>query len=149
MQLTVRAACLDDLDAMVGLLQLLFAQEADFEPNPERQRVALRAILAAPELGTLLVAEVQTEVIGMVNLLYTISTAEGGVAAWMEDMVVHPRFRGVKIGSRLLDAAVEICRSKAIQRLTLLTDQSNESAQRFYRRHGFATSEMVPFRRRC
>lgn len=149
MQLTVRAACLDDLDAMVGLLQLLFTQEADFEPHPERQRVALRAILAAPEFGTLLVAQVEAEVVGMVSLLYTVSTAEGGVAAWLEDMVVQPRWRGAQIGSRLLDAAVEICRSKAIHRLTLLTDTCNESAQRFYRRHGFAASEMVPFRRRC
>lgn len=149
MQPNVRAACPNDLDTMVDLLGLLFAQEADFEPNREHQRRALSSILSSPELGSLLVALVQGEVVGMVSLLYTISTAEGGTAAWLEDMVVLPEFRNSGAGSRLLEEAQRICHEKGIRRITLLTDKNNHSAKRFYTRHGFCESAMVPFRRHC
>lgn len=147
MELVVRDATPDDLNAMVDLLGLLFSQEADFQPDPDRQRQALSKILAARELGSVLVAQAQGKVVGMVSLLYTISTAEGGAAAWLEDMVVHPDFRGHGIGSLLLDAAAKTCRTKGVRRVTLLTDRSNAPAQRFYQRHGFVASAMTPYRR--
>lgn len=142
----VRSACPNDLDAMVELLGLLFAQEADFAPNRGLQRSALSSILSSPGLGTLLVALVDGEVVGMVSLLYTISTAEGGAAAWLEDMVVLPELRNSGVGSRLIEEATRVCHEKGIRRITLLTDKNNHSAQRFYMRHGFYESAMVPFR---
>jgi GNAT superfamily N-acetyltransferase len=145
---TVRRACVQDLDAMVELLGILFSQEADFAPNPEHQRTALLKILQSPELGTLLVAHDDFVVVGMVSLLYTVSTAEGGAAAWLEDMVVRPQLRHQGLGKRLLSAALDVCRSKGIRRVTLLTDRTNELAQRFYRQHGFADSAMTPMRQR-
>jgi ribosomal protein S18 acetylase RimI-like enzyme len=83
----------------------------------------------------------------MVNLLVTVSTAEGGPAAWLEDMVVSPARRGEGIGKELLEAATEFASLRGATRITLLTDRGNEAAQRFYRRHGFRESAMVPMRR--
>jgi ribosomal protein S18 acetylase RimI-like enzyme len=50
------------------------------------------------------------------------------------------------IGSHLLELALEHARAEGCRRITLLTDRSNESAQRFYARHGFQASAMVPLR---
>jgi GNAT superfamily N-acetyltransferase len=144
----VRPARAEDLENMVGLLEILFSLETDFAPNPERQRSALRLILESPDVGVLFVATLQGEVIGMVSLLFTVSTAEGGAAAWLEDMVVSPHHRGTGIGTRLLDAAVTLCRKRGIRRITLLTDASNLRAARFYARNGFAPSVMMPYRLR-
>jgi ribosomal protein S18 acetylase RimI-like enzyme len=82
----------------------------------------------------------------MVNLLFTISTAAGGRAAWLEDMVVHPSYRGRGIGESLLRHAIDEARALGCSRITLLTDQTNGSAIRFYERAGFVRSQMVPFR---
>jgi GNAT superfamily N-acetyltransferase len=136
-----------DLPQLAGLLATLFAQEADFEPDHARQIRGLERILAEPWRGTLLVARDGEEVIGMVNLLYTISTAEGALVALLEDMVVARGQRGRGTGSRLLTAALAHCRAQGCTRITLLTDGSNEAAQRFYARHGFVQSAMVPMRR--
>lgn len=138
-----------DLDAMVELLRHLFEQEVEFCPDAKRQRVALTQLVTSPELGSILVAKEAGRCIGMVSLLFTISTAEGGSAAWLEDMVVLPEYRGVGVGGKLLDAAIEDCRQRGIHRITLLTDHANDGAQRFYRQHGFTPSPMLPFRRRC
>ncbi len=135
-----------ELPALVELLTLLFAQEADFTPDPERQMRGLRLLLAQPDIGQILVWRQAGVVCGMVSLLYTISTALGGRVAWLEDMVLHPLARGQGVGGQLLDAALAHARAQGCLRVTLLTDGDNLPAQRFYARHGFAPSAMQPWR---
>jgi len=82
----------------------------------------------------------------MASLLYTISTAEGGKAAWFEDLVVHPEQRQRGIATDLLKFVVAQARAEGLVRLTLLTDMQNERAQALYRRVGFVGSPMRPMR---
>jgi GNAT superfamily N-acetyltransferase len=142
----VREACAADLGAMVELLGFLFQQEADFAPSTAKQRRALQLILAQPSLGRLFVLTRADVVLGMVSLLFTISTAEGGKAAWLEDLVVRPEQRGRGHGTRLLRGAVDWARKEGITRITLLTDASNLGARGLYLRHGFSVSAMQPLR---
>lgn len=83
---------------------------------------------------------------GMASLLFTISTACGGKAALMEDMVVRPQLRNIKLGAMLLEGAIGFARAQNCLRITLLTDHVNQPAIRFYRRHGFMQSGMIPLR---
>ena len=52
MNIEVRAANVSDLDAICRLLILLFEQEADFEPDYERQVRGVQAILSTSRAGT-------------------------------------------------------------------------------------------------
>ena len=61
-----------------SLLPLLFAQEADFAPDADRQTAGLRLILDQPETGHIDCAVTADGIIGMVSILFTVSTAEGG-----------------------------------------------------------------------
>jgi ribosomal protein S18 acetylase RimI-like enzyme len=142
----VSPATADDLPALCDLLGMLFAQEAEFLPDPERQAAGLRAILDRPEVGKVLVLRDGPQAVGMVSLLFLPSTALGGRVAMLEDMVVRPDTRGGGAGSRLLQTAVEFARAAGCLRLTLLTDVDNAAAQRFYTRHGFGRSAMIPMR---
>lgn len=144
--MTVRIATCADIPVLCELLDLLFSQEAEFQADGAAQTAGLRQIIDAPELGRILVLCDGETVIGMVNLLFTISTALGGRVAILEDMVVRPERRNGGAGSQLLQAAIDLCRSCACRRITLLTDRSNGAAQGFYARHGFVLSDMVPMR---
>lgn len=135
-----------DIPGLCELLDLLFEQETEFRPDRSLQSTALQHIIDFPELGRILVLHQGEYLIGMVNLLFTISTALGGRVALLEDMIVHPEYRGSGAGSELLQAAINLAKSSGCRRITLLTDRTNESAQRFYERHGFNLSEMVPMR---
>lgn len=136
----------EDIPALCELLNVLFDQESEFTPDAAAQATGLALILEAPEKGVILVAREADRIIGMINLLYTISTALGSRVAIVEDMVVRPECRGAGCGSVLLSRAIEIAREAGCRRITLLTDQDNISAQRFYKRHGFTQSAMTPFR---
>ena len=82
----------------------------------------------------------------MVNLLFTISTAEGGFVVLLEDVIVHHEFRGRGVGSQLLGHAIEYAKRKEFLRITLLTDRINEEGHEFFARLGFFKSQMIPLR---
>ena len=77
-QLLIEPATIDDLPQLADLLYDLFSQEADFIPNREKQLRGLRLILEQPNRGRIFVLRAGPRIIGMINLLITISTAEGG-----------------------------------------------------------------------
>ncbi len=135
-----------DLPQLVALLGVLFRQEAEFVPDPAKQRRALRMLLADPALGRIYVARCGARVLGTVSVLCSVSTAEGGPAGLLEDLVVRPYARGAGIGAALLAFAAERSRAAGLLRLTLLTDRGNRNAQRLYRKAGFTSSPMVPMR---
>jgi len=135
-----------DLSKMAVLLGHLFNQEAEFRPNQQAQLRGLRRIFEHPDQGQLLVARDGDEILGMINLLWSTSTALGDPVAWLEDLVVHPDLRGQGLGRGLLNAATALCRERGIQRVTLLTDADNIPAQTLYRSCGFQPSVMLPMR---
>lgn len=142
----IRQAAIADVPQLCELLLLLFAQEADFKPDAGRQSRGIQLILERPEVGRIYCATGGKSIIGMVNTLFTVSTAEGGRAAWLEDMVVHPDWRGKGIGEQLLQAAIGQAREAGCTRITLLTDSTNSPAIRFYGKAGFISSRMIPMR---
>jgi ribosomal protein S18 acetylase RimI-like enzyme len=143
---TIGPATLEDVPQLAELLRLLFIQEHDFVADRVRQSEGLRQIINSPEKGIIFVARDNGEVVGMVMLLYTISTVEGGPVGLLEDMMVRPDQRDLEIGKRLLNAAIIYARTRGLRRLTLLTDPDNGGAQRFYVRHGFIKSSMTVMR---
>ena len=88
-----------DIPALCGLLSDLFAQESEFQPDREAQQQGLSAILHDSAVGHVIVArDPAGEIIGMVSLLYTISTALGGRVALLErDALQQP---GACVGVR-------------------------------------------------
>lgn len=146
-ELSIVAASNNDVDAICHLLAELFTQEADFAVDRDKQTSAVTAILASPEQGQILLLKVDDQVIGMVSLLYLVSTAMGGKVAMLEDMIIAPEHRSHGLGQQLLTAAIDFARQQGCLRITLLTDADNEPAQQFYQRQGFVHSSMVPMRR--
>ena len=140
-------ANLTDIPQLCILLDELFSQEAEFTPDHELQGRGLSKILSNEDIGVILVVRESDKVIGMVNILYTISTALGGRAGNLEDFLVLPEYRNSGIGSKLLSYALNFAKKRGCQRITLLTDDDNQDAHRFYLKNGFSRSSMVPFRR--
>ena len=142
----ITLATLAELDELVHLLNVLFTQDIEFEPDYAKQRAGLEQIINNPEIGEILVMKTDGKVIGMVSLLYSISTALGGKVAILEDMVMSNDFRGKGLGKELLNEAIAYAQERGCLRLTLLTDFDNETAIRFYKNAGFSLSKMIPLR---
>jgi GNAT superfamily N-acetyltransferase len=142
----IEQATLEDLPQLTDLLIDLFSSEPDFTPNRANQMRGLRLILEQPNRGRIFVLRHNGLILGMINMLFTISTAEGGFVVLLEDVIVHRDHRHHGYGDKLLRHAIEYARKKAFLRITLLADRINEAGLRFFKAHGFFESAMVPMR---
>jgi GNAT superfamily N-acetyltransferase len=147
MSIVVRVATPADLDPLVRLLGCLFSIEADFRPDPVRQRRGLEQMLEAPEQRCVLVAERGGKAIGMVTAQLLVSTAEGGPAALVEDMVVEESHRRSGVGRALLEGIGAWAAERGATRLQLLADRENEPALRFYGRMGWRSTQLICLRK--
>jgi N-acetylglutamate synthase-like GNAT family acetyltransferase len=143
----VEPATLEDLPELTELVMELFARSGDFSPDRDVQERGLQLILEQPNRGRIFVLRNNHQIFGMVNLLFTISTACGGFVVLMEDVVVHPDHRGQGYGTRLLEHVLDFAKQKNFKRITLLTDKISAESQNFFRKHGFEYSNMIPMRK--
>jgi GNAT superfamily N-acetyltransferase len=136
-----------DIDELVDLLRLLFTIEADFDFNATRQRRGLAMMLACNS-AVILVAEAENRVIGMCTGQLTISTAEGGFALLVEDVMVLEAWQGRGVGRKLIKALGKWARARNVERLQLLADRNNQAALEFYNKLGWQSTELICLRRR-
>ncbi len=134
------------MDELSGMLGELFSQESDFRPDKDKQLRGLRLIFEQPSRGRVFVLRRDGAIVGMINLLFTISTAEGGFVMVLEDLVIHKEYHGKGYGAKLLQYAIDFAKQKNFLRITLLTDRPENVAQAFFRKHGFVESSMIPMR---
>ncbi|MCW4241780.1 MAG: GNAT family N-acetyltransferase, partial [Candidatus Thiodiazotropha taylori] len=83
------------------------------------------------------VRSARQEVVAMATLQLVVSTAEGGLVAWMEDVVVDADHRGQGVGEFLLSHINRWVESRGIKRVQLVADRDNRSAIEFYKKQGW------------
>ena len=142
----IEPATVEDLPELADLLRDLFEKESDFRPDQAKQLRGLKLIIEQPNKGRIFVLRSYGKLLGMINLLFTISTAEGGAVIILEDLIIVQDHRSAGLGALLLQYAIDFARQKDFQRITLLTDRLDEPAKKFFERHGFVVSGMVPMR---
>src|SRR5207244_7829223 len=108
----IEPATAEDLDELSDLLGELFSEESDFRPNKDKQLRGLRLIFEQPNRGRVFVLRKNRSIVGMINLLFTISTAEGGFVVLLEDLIIHQEYRGHGYGSMLLEYAINFANQK-------------------------------------
>ena len=108
----LRKAMIGDIPELCELLNYLFKQEKEFKPNTEIQSKGLRDIIENSDVGVIAIAIDSNNIIGMVNILYTISTALGGRVAILEDMIVSPKLRGIGVGTKLMNYSLDLAKEK-------------------------------------
>lgn len=143
----VEPATIEDLPALTELVMDLMSRSDDFTPDRTLQERGLRLVLEQPNRGRIFVVRNKDRIFGMVNLLFTISTARGGFVILMEDVVIHPDHRGQGYGAMLVDYVIDFAKRKNFKRITLLTDRISAQSQEFFKKRGFDYSNMIPMRR--
>ncbi len=142
----IRRASQDDIPNLTALLKILFSIEKDFTFSEAKQRMGLQQVIAN-ERGCVIVAEHGENIIGMCTGQLTISTAEGGPALIIEDVVVSEEWRSQGIGRQLMDEMSRWAQLMGVSRLQLLADKTNTQALDFYRHTGWTTTQLICLRK--
>jgi N-acetylglutamate synthase-like GNAT family acetyltransferase len=148
MKIIIRNARHDDLDTMTMLLGGLFSIETDFAVDPRCQRRGLALMLdGCMKHRCIKVAETDDRVVGMCSAQLLISTAQGGMAALVEDMVVKEGFQGMGIGRQLMNAIEQWAVDHGAGRLQLLADRNNHPALAFYKNLEWQSTQLICMRK--
>jgi ribosomal protein S18 acetylase RimI-like enzyme len=147
--INIRTAKPGDSAQLVALLESLFAIEADFDFDPDKQTQGLHLLLES-NMACILVAESSDDkkLLGMCSIQTLISTAEGGVVGLLEDLVVDADFRNQGIGAKLLAEAGCWAKRQGLKRLQLLADKHNSPALGFYQRQGWQSTQLICLKQR-
>lgn len=147
-RIIVRRGLPSDVDSLTELLAQLFAIEADFAFDREKQRRGLTMLLDKERDCCLLVAECQGVLVGMCSAQLLISTAEGGLKALIEDMVVAEGYRGRGVGRQLLTAVEYWALQQDAKRLDLLADRHNTPALFFYEKMCWSRTDLIALQKK-
>ena len=82
-------------------------------------------------LARYLVAELDSVIVGYVGVWFVVD--EGHIT----NVAVHSNYRGQRIGDRLVEEMVKLCKSEGLVSMTLEVRSSNTVAQNLYRKYGF------------
>ena len=97
-----------------------------------------QALNAAADLIDVVVAEEDGKLLGACLGLMTFSTWRGCRGLYVVDLFVAPEARGRSVGVELLRTLARRFAARGAEFIKLEVDESNELAQRFYARLGFA-----------
>jgi Leucine-rich repeat (LRR) protein len=142
--ITIEKATLADLPEMASLLEILFALEADFTFDFEKQLAGITRLFHY-EGTDLLVARHEERVVGMITMQRLISSAAGDFIGQIEDLVVLEAYRKMGVGSRLINKMRFIAQTYGYKRVQLAADIDNENALQFYTRRGFHRTNLTVF----
>ena len=127
-------------DAAV-VAQLLHDFNTEFStPTPDAGELQSRLtqLLAGDDVVVLLIGEPAS---GVAVLSFRPNVWYRGPVAILDELYVRPELRGRRLGSALLDAALDLVRDRGGALLEINVDGEDTDARRFYEAHGFTNTE--------
>jgi GNAT superfamily N-acetyltransferase len=139
----IREARHDDApEIAAGIGRLLVELGGKPDAADELEQTA-HALIEDSSAGVLLVAENEREIVGVLAVSWQIAIRVAGRYGLIQEMWIHPAFRGMTIGGDLIMALFELARKQGIARLEVGLPSERfahlDATEAFYVNNGFTT----------
>ena len=139
--LTVREAGAGDVGGVAGAVENLLAELGGRMPSREEMETEVQALLDDPQGGSVLLAEADGGIVGVLTASWQRAIHVPGVYATIQDLWVDEAWRSRGVGAELVEAIASQARSRGVGRLEVglprETFAAIASTESFYRRNGF------------
>jgi len=135
--ITIRKATVEDEAGVFALLRQFSSGETSGETTDRWQggTATFREIVNDEDKGTVLVADEDGELVGVVTLSYPVAIRCRGIYTCIEEFIVSASTRGKGVGGRLLEAAVVEATSKGCDEIQV--NRPSELGYPVYLQHGW------------
>jgi len=133
-----RLADVDDSGDIARLLHDFNTEYGVSSPGPDALRARLEDLLAADSTFAV-IAGSPPSAVAVVTLRPNVWYA--GPVALLDEMYVEPNLRGQGVGAAVIELSIATCTTRGVELIEINVDEGDIEAQRFYRRHGFVSSE--------
>jgi GNAT superfamily N-acetyltransferase len=140
-QATVREAGAGDVEGVAAAVGSLLAELGGRTPSPAEMKAEVQALLDDPRGGSVLIAEADGGIVGVLTASWQRAIHVPGVYATVQDLWVDEDWRSRGVGAELVEAIASQARSRGVSRLEVglprETFAAIASTESFYRRNGF------------
>ncbi len=137
MNIEIRSFRKGDRAAFSDMVKKFYAPPAVLHfPSEDVMMSSFDAAIEMPELVKGCMFECDGTHAGYAIVSMKFETEVGGMAAWIEELFVEEKFRGLGIGSRFFEFLQNEFKGK-IKRIRLEVGDENDGAKRLYERLGF------------
>lgn len=135
MSLTIRAATLADIPALLELMEP-FTTAGGYPFDAVEATASFTSLLSNPALGGVFLAEITGEAAGYVVLTVRFAMEYSGLEGYSDDLYVRPAVRRQGAAHALLEALFADCRQRGAKAVLVEVGQSNTAAQQLYASFG-------------
>lgn len=136
-----RKAKIEEIATIVQLLanDPLGKEREDFsDPLPQVYRSAFEKIDLDPNQNLIVLENESEEIVGTFQLSFLqYLTYQGGIRAQIEAVRIRQEYRGLGLGEKLIQYAIELAKEKGAHVVQLTTDKKRPAAINFYEKLGF------------
>ena len=143
---TIRLCEPDDTMQIVPLIQAQVAASGRYAPDPDQLAELIHALLTS-QFSDFLLAEVDGQALGVLQINYRLSTWEVAPYAVIEDFYLAPQLRGQGVGVRMLDYACGRAEGRGSRFVEAALHPEDRAGQRLYQQFGFVDSPRSLWRR--
>ena len=143
---TIRLCEPDDTTRIVPLIQAQVAAAGRYAPDPDTLGELVHALLIS-QFSDFLLAEVDGQALGVLQINYRLSTWEVAPYAVIEDFYLAPQLRGQGVGPRMLDYACGRAEARGSAFVEATMRPEDRAARRLYEQFGFADTPRSVWRR--
>jgi GNAT superfamily N-acetyltransferase len=140
-QATVREAEAGDVEGVATAVEALLVELGGRCPERSELEAEVRALLDDPEGGSVLIAEADGDIVGILSASWQRAIHVPGVYATIQDLWVDEDWRSRGVGAELVEAIASQARTRGVGRLEVglprETFAAIASTESFYRRNGF------------
>jgi GNAT superfamily N-acetyltransferase len=138
---TIREAALADVEDVATAVESLLLELGGRRPERPELETEARALLEDPAGGSVLIAEADGRVVGLLSASWQRAIHVPGVYATIQDLWVDGAWRSRGVGAELVEAIASQARARGVSRLEVglprETFAAIASTQSFYERNGF------------
>ncbi len=138
---TVREAGADDVEAVAAAVENLLLELGGRRPERHELEAEARALLDDPAGGSVLIAEADGSIVGLVSTSWQRAIHVPGIYATIQDLWVDGAWRSRGVGAELVEAVASQARARGVSRLEVGLPRESfaaiASTESFYKRNGF------------
>ncbi len=138
---TVRQADDGDVEGVATAVASLLGELGGRTPTRAQMEAEVQALLDDPQGGSVLIAEADGEIVGVLTASWQRAIHVPGVYVTVQDLWVDEDWRSRGVGAELVEAIASQARSRGVSRLEVglprETFAAIASTESFYKRNGF------------
>jgi GNAT superfamily N-acetyltransferase len=138
---TVREAGAEDVEGVATAVASLLGELGGRTPTRAEMEAEVQALLDDPQGGSVLIAEADGKIVGVLTASWQRAIHVPGVYATIQDLWVDEDWRSRGVGAELVEAIASQARTRGVSRLEVglprETFAAIASTESFYKRTGF------------